>query len=195
MLAPGAVRATPAAAGRDPRIAVQLGGTNGSLPNTVPDNVTTVTESHVDSRLVFLARASARLSLVEAGEMAVEQAIDGLIEPFEELVGPLCACTNGICERWEREYRKAVVRPRDADLDQLRRLLDEDVTLAAASAKLWKDMSTPEVTLEAVKQAIRDRGLGALQEPATKERAQRCDANARARLDRWLSDFKQRNLR
>jgi hypothetical protein len=104
MLAPDAVRATPAAAGRDPRIAVRLGGTNGSPPNIVPNSLTTVTESHVDSRLVFLARASARLSLVEAGEMAVEQAIDDLIEPFEELVGRLCARINEICERWEREY-------------------------------------------------------------------------------------------
>jgi hypothetical protein len=42
--------------------------------------------------------------LVEAGEMAVEQAIDDLIEPFEELVGRLCARINEICERWEREY-------------------------------------------------------------------------------------------
>jgi hypothetical protein len=104
MLAPDAVRTTPAAAGRDPRIAVRLGGTDGSPPNIVPNSLTTVTESHVDSRLVFLARASARLSLVEAGEMAAEQAIDGLIEPFEELVGPLCTCINDICERWEREY-------------------------------------------------------------------------------------------
>ena len=36
--------------------------------------------TRVDPRLAFLARAAARLALVEAGEMELEEAYDGLIE-------------------------------------------------------------------------------------------------------------------
>jgi hypothetical protein len=35
----------------------------------------------VDPRLVFLARAEARLILVEAGEIDLDEALDGLVEP------------------------------------------------------------------------------------------------------------------
>jgi hypothetical protein len=56
-----------------------------------------------DPDLVFLERASARLILVQAGKMTVEEAIDGLIEPFKELVG-LCGCARDIVERWERKF-------------------------------------------------------------------------------------------
>src|SRR5262249_1352025 len=49
---------------------------------------TTVPEP-VDPSLVFLARAAARHALVEAGEQDLEEAIIGLIEPFEQLVGRL----------------------------------------------------------------------------------------------------------
>jgi hypothetical protein len=59
-----------------------------------------------DPGLVFLERAAARLVLVEAGEMEIKEAISGLVEPFEELVGPLlCDCSRDIVKRWERKYR------------------------------------------------------------------------------------------
>jgi hypothetical protein len=59
----------------------------------------------IDPRLAFLHRAHAALVLVDAGELDVDTAIGGLIEPFEELVGPLlCACSREIVERWERDY-------------------------------------------------------------------------------------------
>jgi hypothetical protein len=35
----------------------------------------------VDPRLVFLARAHARFILVEAGEIDLDKALDGLVEP------------------------------------------------------------------------------------------------------------------
>jgi hypothetical protein len=64
-----------------------------------------------DPRLAFLHRAHATLVLVDAGELDVDTAIGGLIEPFEELVGPLlCACSREIVERWERDYPRQ--RPR-----------------------------------------------------------------------------------
>jgi hypothetical protein len=52
--------------------------------------------THVDPRLAFLARAAARLALVEAGEMDVDEAYDGLIE-F------ICDCRRWpLAEQWER---------------------------------------------------------------------------------------------
>jgi hypothetical protein len=90
--------------------------------------------------------------------------------------------------------RRAAARPRDADLDRLRQLLDDKVTLPAAWAAMFRNRPTPEVTAEAIKQAVRDRGLAALKEPATRARVQRCDADARGHLDVWISNFKKRNL-
>lgn len=41
----------------------------------------------IDARAVFLARASARHTLFEAGEIPLEEAFDELIEPFMAIVG------------------------------------------------------------------------------------------------------------
>jgi hypothetical protein len=49
-----------------------------------------------DSRLAFLERASARLILVEAGEMEIEDAFSGLVEQ--------CSCDREMIARWDREY-------------------------------------------------------------------------------------------
>jgi hypothetical protein len=49
----------------------------------------------VDPRLVFLARASARLVLVESGEMDLDEAFDGL-------VASVCDCARWpLAEQWE----------------------------------------------------------------------------------------------
>jgi hypothetical protein len=40
----------------------------------------------IDPRLAFLARASARLLMVEIGEIDLSEAFDGLVEPFVALV-------------------------------------------------------------------------------------------------------------
>jgi hypothetical protein len=45
---------------------------------------------------------------------------------------------------------------------------------------------TPRTTIEAVMIAVRERGLGALREPATVERLSRCDAAARAEINRRI---------
>jgi hypothetical protein len=70
-----------------------------------PANIARDVTADPDPGLVFLQHAAARLMLVEAGEMEIEEALVGLIEPFEELVGPLlCDCSHEIIERWERNY-------------------------------------------------------------------------------------------
>jgi hypothetical protein len=52
----------------------------------------------VDPRLAFLARASARLVLVEVGEMDLNEAFDDLIES-------VCDCARWpLAEQWERPH-------------------------------------------------------------------------------------------
>ncbi len=53
---------------------------------------------NVDPRLVFLERASARLILVDAGEMELDEAFNGLVAHLQ------CPCSREIVERWERDY-------------------------------------------------------------------------------------------
>jgi hypothetical protein len=48
----------------------------------------------LDPRLVFLARAGARHTLVISGAMTLDDAFDGLIDAFDEIAP--CRC------RWER---------------------------------------------------------------------------------------------
>ena len=52
----------------------------------------------VDPRLAFLARAHARFILVEAGEMSLDEALDGLVEP-------ICDCQRWpLGAQWERTH-------------------------------------------------------------------------------------------
>lgn len=56
--------------------------------------------TRLDSRLVFLARAGARHTLVEAGEMTLDEAIGGLLEGD---CCPLCGC-HLLAAEWERTH-------------------------------------------------------------------------------------------
>jgi hypothetical protein len=47
--------------------------------------------------------------------------------------------------------------------------------------------TTPQVTIEAVLIEVRERGIAALAEPANIERLLRCDADARAEINRRIS--------
>jgi len=60
-----------------------------------------------DPRLVFLYRASARLTLVYSADMDLDEAVAGLVAPFEQLVGRrmTCDCEREIAERLERGSR------------------------------------------------------------------------------------------
>jgi hypothetical protein len=59
----------------------------------------------VDPRLAFLARASARLILVESGEMGLNEAFEGLIA---QSPCSICDCrwqwVENLVERWERTH-------------------------------------------------------------------------------------------
>jgi hypothetical protein len=52
--------------------------------------------------------------------------------------------------------------------------------------KLSRQRPTAQMTIEAVKQGVRDRGVSALNEPHTRERLQQCDSAAIAEIDPWL---------
>jgi hypothetical protein len=52
--------------------------------------------------------------------------------------------------------------------------------------KISRQRPTPQMTIEAVKQAVRDRGVSALDEPPTQQRLQQCDSIAIAEIDHWL---------
>jgi hypothetical protein len=69
------------------------------------NTISPIAASHValDSRIAFLACASARLLLFEVGEIDITEAFDGLIEPFRTLFP--CQCERELVDRWERNYR------------------------------------------------------------------------------------------
>jgi hypothetical protein len=70
--------------------------------------------------------------------------------------------------------------------------LTREADKAAPKRREWnRPLPTPLVTIEAVKQVVRDGGLPALKEPATRERLSRCDDAARAEIDRWLQARKR----
>jgi hypothetical protein len=53
---------------------------------------------HIDDRLLFLVRAHARLILVEADEMTLDEALEGLVEP-------ICDCQRWpLVAQWERTH-------------------------------------------------------------------------------------------
>jgi hypothetical protein len=63
---------------------------------------------------VFLARASARCTMVEHGEMTVEEALDGLLEPFRQIAPLYCYCECEGVARMEHDYPPIRKRPRRA---------------------------------------------------------------------------------
>jgi|SRR5215831_10505921 len=79
---------------------------------------------------------------------------------------------------------KAAARWRDPN--RLQRLMDDDLSLERAYEQMMKARPTPNATIETVKQAVRDRGVSALDEKQTRERLQRCDPAAIAEIDHWL---------
>jgi hypothetical protein len=76
--------------------------------------------SMVDPRLAFLARASARLILVEVGEMDLDTAFAELVPAFREITAP-CTCDREMLARWEQLDRAAGRLPRRRQQRQQRR--------------------------------------------------------------------------
>ena len=54
-----------------------------------------------------------------------------------------------------------------------------------------KNRPTPQVTVEAVILTVRERGLAALKEPANVERLKRCDAAAKAEIERRIAKLRK----
>jgi hypothetical protein len=50
---------------------------------------------------------------------------------------------------------------------------------------------TPQATIEAILHCVRERGVAALKEPANIERLTRCDAEAKAQIDRRIKKLKE----
>ena len=89
-------------------------------------------------------------------------------------------------EMASRQVDAKAKRPEDFDLKRLRHLLEDDVSLPAAWAAMQKGRPTPGVTVEAIKQAVREGGADALEENSISLKLQSCDHPALADLDCWL---------
>jgi hypothetical protein len=88
----------------------------------------------------------------------------------------------------DRNGRPLIVEIDPKRLKQLRRLMRFGVSLEQA----WNEINnprnrlTPNVAVDAIMVAVRERGLVALKEPATVERLERCDAAARAEINQRI---------
>jgi hypothetical protein len=141
------------------------------------DDITRSIEQHnIDARHVLLAQAGAWDALVSQGEVPLDDAFDWLVEGVDELAGPP-PCE--VC--MERAEGK---KPKRASS----RLPDNWDTMSIDA--LWKHFNRnrpmPQATIDAVKHCVRERGPGALDEPATRVRLREFDDPALAELDRWL---------
>ena len=63
-----------------------------------PPAISKAKQPTIDSRLAFLECASARLFLVDIGEMDLGEAFDGLVCSLQ------CPCEREILERWELDF-------------------------------------------------------------------------------------------
>jgi hypothetical protein len=109
----------------------------------------------LDDRLVLLHRAAARLLLLEAGEIDLAEAFDGLIDNMDWTFWRAC----------RRADAKAAKAKRDPRLDRLRRLLDDSVSLETAWAELNHTPGHAAAsTLEALAYSCRQ-GPRALEDP------------------------------
>jgi hypothetical protein len=59
--------------------------------------------------------------------------------------------------------------------------------LQTMSAEVRQNGRTPGATIEAVMFSVRERGVAALEEPKNIERLSRCDASARAEINRRIA--------
>jgi len=89
-------------------------------------------------------------------------------------------------------YYRPLVEIEPERLKFLRRLMSDDVSLERASADFNdpKNRPTPQTTIEAIVYVVRERGLAALREPATAERLERCDAQAKEEIERRIEGLK-----
>jgi hypothetical protein len=65
-----------------------------------------MTSAPIDPRLVLLARAAAKLQLIEAGLTNLDTAFDDLVPAFRQIAVAPCQCEREILDNWER--RKSI---------------------------------------------------------------------------------------
>jgi hypothetical protein len=63
----------------------------------------------------------------------------------------------------------------------------EDMTLDKLWERFNRERPTPQATIEAIMYCVRERGVGALKEPANIERLVRCDQAAKEQIDRRIA--------
>jgi len=86
-----------------------------------------------------------------------------------------------------------IVETPPEDLARLRRLISDSVSLDAAWAELndWRNRPTPKATIEAIMDAVHERGLGALKDPITAGRLERCDEATKAEIERRIASLRK----
>ncbi len=93
-----------------------------------------------------------------------------------------------LCDAGSREAKPS------NDIRRFKRLLDSDVSIERA----WNELNdprnrpTPQTIVEAILFCVRERGLAALKELANIERLSRCNAVAKAQIDRRIAKANQR---
>jgi hypothetical protein len=63
----------------------------------------------------------------------------------------------------------------------------EEMTLDELGELFNRQRPTPQATIEAIMHSVRERGLGALKEPANIERLVRCNQAAKEQIDRRIA--------
>jgi hypothetical protein len=87
----------------------------------------------------------------------------------------------------DRAGRRVAVEIEPQRLVRLRRLMAAGISLERAWHALQRNRPTPKATIDAVVQAVRERGLRALDQPGTARRLAACDANVRSEITKRIS--------
>jgi hypothetical protein len=93
----------------------------------------------------------------------------------------------------DRAGRPLIVEIEAERPKRLRRLMQPGMSLEQA----WNEINdprnrpTPNVVVEAIMLAVRERGLAALKEPATAERLKTCDAAAKAEIEQRIAKLRK----
>ena len=107
---------------------------------------------------------------------------------------PTCGaspCINpafcALCRDADRKVRGSA----GEHLNLLRKLMHPSVTLEQAYREITPRTDQRRRSVEAVILTVRDRGLAALKEPANVERLERCDAAAKAEIERRIAKLRK----
>jgi hypothetical protein len=89
----------------------------------------------------------------------------------------------------DRAGRRLAAEIEPQRLVQLRCLMAPGFSLERAWHELQRNRPPPKATIDAVVQAVRERGLKVLDEPSTARRLAACDANARSEITKRISSI------